>query len=248
MTETVGGNFVRCNVRLDAPAGPGGRTVAITSSSVKIKVPGSVTVKEGKRNAAFNVRTQSVVVPTPVTVSAGVPAGSTADRDVDLVWPGVTITLLPGGLSDLDGPVSTEDGGVEILDVSLSGPAPAGGITVAMDILETSPGSVMGPAVIAEGNVSDLVVYFAGSSMFTRTDTIRARWNALIRLHSILVTPVLPVTDNAMDELLDEGGEADGASADGRSLLNGLVDRAPKVAWIPERRIYGARHTLTLVA
>ena len=69
-TSVVGGNNAAFAVYLNGPAGPGGTVVTLSSSSAAATLPATVTVPEGATAANVQVHTSTVIVITPVTLTA----------------------------------------------------------------------------------------------------------------------------------------------------------------------------------
>src|SRR5439155_373102 len=138
-TTVTGGDSSTGTVTLSGPAPSGGAQVALSSSDPSVAtVPSSVTVAAGATSATFTVST--VTASTTVMISASY-AGVTkaASLTVNPVPPP------PPALSSLTLNPSTVIGGVQSSTgrVTLSAPAPAGGVTV---ILSSNSGTASVPS------------------------------------------------------------------------------------------------------
>lgn len=122
--EVVGGATVKGGVGLSGPAPEGGVVVHLLSDKPGVaKVPETLTIEAGLERKYFPFPTFAVTEPTPVTITATV-----GEVHVSRVLNVLPARLL--GLEFVQNPVvgGMEDHGV----VSLNGPAPEGGLTVAL--------------------------------------------------------------------------------------------------------------------
>lgn len=116
-----GANQPNGKVTLSAAAPTGGLTVTLTSDNAAATVPQSVTIPAGATEATFQVTTATV--PTPITVRVTAQAGSATVTD--------SLKLLLSVVSVLSaGYVTGSNGTQRLFRVTLSGPAPPGGLTV----------------------------------------------------------------------------------------------------------------------
>ncbi|MFN3648935.1 MAG: PQQ-binding-like beta-propeller repeat protein [Armatimonadota bacterium] len=167
-------------VTLPEPAGPGGVTVQLSSSSASASVPANVTVRPGLRSVAFTVSTRAVERLTEVVLTASLGGMSHT----------APLTVAPPG------PVSVElerwaAGGGESFSgtVSLNGPAPAGGLRVALQsshAVVRVPGSVTVPA----GQTTASFPVTAASPTEDREVEITASANGLSASAILWVWPV----------------------------------------------------------
>jgi len=119
----VGGNNSSGAVILNGPAPSGGLIVKLSSSSTYATVPSSVTVPQGQVGATFTVATlpYSGVYKPVITARAGT-ASETA-----------TLTVDPAAISALTlNPPAVVGGSSSTGTVTLSGPAPSGGLVVTL--------------------------------------------------------------------------------------------------------------------
>ena len=131
-------------VVLDGPAGPSGLDVQLSSSDSSVaSLPATVTVASGSINSpVFSIVTQPVAVATPITISA----------TYNGVTKTATLTVKPVGLSSVTISPSSVVGGVSATSnrVTLNGPAPAGGLAVA--VTSSAPAAtVPSPVTVAAG-------------------------------------------------------------------------------------------------
>lgn len=176
-TTLIGGQTTRCNVKLTAPAA-GDQAVTLSSDTVKVVVPGSVTVLNGKRNAAFNARTQTVLSQSSGTITASHGANSQT----------VTLTLEVGGLTDgvVDPEVSS--GGTGSGYVFLSGNAGVGGVTVDLTSKNAAVLAVDPTCTVPEGSTDSNTFTLTASVVAADTlVNIRAKYGNSIRVFPVNV-------------------------------------------------------------
>jgi len=146
-TNVIGGNSSTGTVTLSGPAPTGGAQVALSSSNTTAaRVPASVTVAAGATSATFAVSTSAVAASTAVTISASYGGVSrTASLTVQPVPPPApTLTSLTLSPTSVVGGLQSSRG-----TVTLSAPAPAGGVQVTLSSSNGAasvPGSVFIPA------------------------------------------------------------------------------------------------------
>jgi thermitase len=181
-TQIVGGNSVTGTVQLTAPAPGGGFTVSLGSSNPNVAtVPSSVTVPAGSVSASFPVATSSVPNSTTVTIIATA-AG---------VQRAASLTVLPSStgiqLSSLSiSPTQVTGGSRATGTVTLTAPAPAGGVVVSLRSSSTRaqvPSSVTVPA----GATSASFTITTRSARNIATVTITATYNSVSRSAQLTV-------------------------------------------------------------
>ncbi|GIV09313.1 MAG: hypothetical protein KatS3mg019_1404 [Fimbriimonadales bacterium] len=182
-TSVVGGNSVTGTVTLTAAAPAGGFVVNLSSSNTSIaSVPSSVTVPAGATSANFTVSTSAVSSSTSVTITAaanGVSRTATltvnpANNNVSLQSLTINPTLVWGGNSATG-------------TVTLSGPAPAGGVTVQLRS-SSSRASVPSTVTIPAGATRANFTIRTTSRFFSITNvTITATYNGVSRTATLTV-------------------------------------------------------------
>lgn len=180
-TSAVGGRPVNLTVTLPTPAPTGGSAVALSSSDVSLAtVPPGVTVPAGARSATVAVQ------PTPVTTTTAVTF--TAVR-LGYAKP-VTLTITPPVPSSVSlSPNPVRGGAVVTGRVSLNGPAPAGGVTVALQSSHVAvtppPGITVAAGATSSANFSIPTTVVAGTTAVTLT----ALANGVPRTATLTVRP-----------------------------------------------------------
>ena len=141
----VGGLSVTGRVTLTNPAPTGGATVTLASSNIAVApVPASVTLTAGQTSAYFTFTTGHVTSDTKVTVTATY-QGSSLDGQLTVVQSPPAI--IPATLSL--NPASVNGGDSSQATVTLSGPAPKGGLVVTLSSSDPAaqvPATVTVPA------------------------------------------------------------------------------------------------------
>lgn len=138
-TTVVGGTSSTATVTLSGPAPTGGIAVFQSANSSSVMVPASVTVPAGSSSTTFTVATSATATDKTVTIkSARGPAFGSA-----------TLTLRAPLVSSISVNPSTVTGGAATTaKVTLTGPAPVGGVTVYLSSTSSSapvPASVTVP-------------------------------------------------------------------------------------------------------
>lgn len=138
--DVVGSYNVEGRVQLSHKAPTGGVEVALSSNSTRTTVPASVIVPAGVAYKTFTIKTTSVDSNTLTKVTASVLPSA---KSVDVV-------LLPGGLKNFYMDVDAVVGGNNVEGtITLSGPAPVGGLDVIVN--DDSPKIVTpNPVTVAE--------------------------------------------------------------------------------------------------
>ena len=126
-TTVVGGNPSIGTVTLSAPAPTGGVVVSLSSSNSPVAtVPASITVASGSTSATFNITTYPVSSSNSVTITASYAGITTASTLT--VTTGTSVQLNSLTLS----PTTVVGGNPSIGTVTLSAPAPTGGVVVSL--------------------------------------------------------------------------------------------------------------------
>jgi hypothetical protein len=137
--EPQGGLSMEGDLALSGPAPAGGLTVELTSSRPDLaQLPASVPVEEGQAYAVFPLITSPVTAPEEVTLTASLNGVSRS----------VAFVLRPPSLARILRAASVVGGGATTsARVELNGPAPDGGVTVAL--ANGSPSVLSMPATLA---------------------------------------------------------------------------------------------------
>jgi hypothetical protein len=179
-TTIQSGNSAVGTVTLTGAAPGGGTVVHLSSGSSAIQVPASVTVPAGSASRTFTIQTSEV--------------GSTFSRQIIATCNGssrvVTVTLTPSiSIASLTLSKSTVKGGESLTGtVTLSLPAPNGGIVVA---LESGSGAIQVPSsvTVAAGQTSVTFPIQTNPVGASFTRTISAIRNGVRRNANLTLTP-----------------------------------------------------------
>ncbi|WP_162179802.1 hypothetical protein [Bryobacter aggregatus] len=137
--SVLGGNGATGTVTLSAPAPTGGAAITLASNNGAAAVSPSLTIAAGQSSGSFAITTTPVGLSTSVSITA-TSANSTS----------ASLTLTPPCVSSLNLSVSITDllSGNGLLNgaVSLTGPAPAGGLPIQFVAGSTNIGSATVPA------------------------------------------------------------------------------------------------------
>jgi hypothetical protein len=184
-TSVIGGTQSSTGtVTLTGAAPAGGAQVALSSSNTAAaRVPSSVTVAAGATSATFTVSTSAVTASTAVTISAAY-GGVTRTASITVA----PAPPPPANLSSLTLNPTSVIGGLQTSTgtVTLSAPAPAGGVTVALSSsngVARVPSSVFVPAgaTSASFTVNTSIVLLSTSA------AISASYNGTTRTAGISV-------------------------------------------------------------
>lgn len=175
--SVVGGNTATGTVTLSGPAGAGGESVGLASSSASAAVPSTVTVAQGASSATFPITTTGQSSATSATVSASI--GSSVQS--------AALTITPAALSSVSvNPNPVVSGNTATGTVRLSGAAPAGGVTLQLKASKvTAPSSV----VIVAGSTSATFSVTTKPVTTAATGSITATWGQQSQSTTFSVLP-----------------------------------------------------------
>ena len=171
-TSVPGGSTVSGTIALTAAAPVGGATVTLASSSPAAIVPASVTIGEGSTAQSFVITTTSIATIATITATySGVSQTATLT---------VTVVTVPA-LQNLLLSTNVSSGGLPIQGtITLTAPAPAGGLPVSLasnSALASVPASVTVPL----GNTSLTFDIGTADSPTPATATITASYSGVVR-------------------------------------------------------------------
>ena len=162
-TSVVGGLTATGTVTLANPAPMAGATVGLTSGNTLVTVPSAILVSAGATTATFDVTTSATSVAVPVSITATYSGGS---RSATLTVLPAPVVITPASL--VLSPTSVGGGASSTATLTLTGPAPTGGLTVSLassDPAATVPATVTIPA----GSVS---AQFSITTVSVSTQTV----------------------------------------------------------------------------
>ncbi len=191
-STVVGGSGSTGTVVLSVGAPDGGAVVALSSSAPGIaSVPTAVTVPANGFAGTFSIGTAAITASTSIVITA------TYNGSVRTTALTVTPTSAPPSVS-LQGigisPASvvggTSAGGV----VTLSGAAPAGGMSVGLSSSNTAIGAVPGTVIVPAGATTASFAVTTSSVAFASSVTVTATAGGVSRTASLTVSPSAPQT------------------------------------------------------
>ena len=178
----VGGNPSTGTVTLTSAAPTGGALVSLSSASSAVSVPGNVSVSQGATSATFGITTSVVTTQTLATLSA-IYSGVTKT---------MTFTVNPAAAAALAtlslNPTSVKGGTPATGTVTLTAPAPSGGVIVALSSTKPSLASVPASILVAAGTTSKSFTVTTASTGRNATATISASYAGVTKTATISVT------------------------------------------------------------
>lgn len=180
-SSVVGGFAAQLSLTISQVAGPSGIDVSLTTNNPgKVFVAPTIKVKDGKMTRNYGVRTETVKVDTPVTVTVSCSGLSKT----------LNLTLKPGGLQSVKvNPNAISSFQLGSGTVLLSAAAPAGGRRVELD--SSRPDLVFVPTDVdvEEGFESAVFPTFAGVVGTSTNVTVAARLGSMTRTATLAVSP-----------------------------------------------------------
>jgi hypothetical protein len=182
--SVVGGNPSTGTVTLTSAAPTGGALVTLSSASSAVTVPGSVSVSQGASSATFGITTSVVTTQTLATLSASY-SGVTKTT---------TFTVNPASapapaLATLTlNPTSVKGGTSATGTVTLTAPAPSGGVVVALSSTKPALASVPASILVAAGTTSKSFSVTTAPTRKNASATISASYAGVTKTATISVT------------------------------------------------------------
>jgi hypothetical protein len=188
--SVTGGSSSTGNVTLTAPAPAGGLVVALTSNNTAAAtVPTSLTVAAGATSATFAVTTTTVTASTAVAISAT--AGAVTRSATLAVNPVAAAMTVSGvGLN----PSSVTGGNSSTGTVTLSGPAPSGGLVVTLASNNTGVGTVPASVTVAAGATSATFTVATKAVTSSTSLLVSATGGGVTRSATLTVNPAVADT------------------------------------------------------
>ena len=217
-TSLIGGVAGSGTIRRDS-ASSFPSVVALTSGSRSAVVPATVTIEANESSARFPVTTAAVAGdPTTVTVTATADGVTKTD----------TMKVMPASLASVGIKAALTAGASTTGKVRLTGPAPAGGATVALSLPDGSPLTIPASVTIPEGDSAAGFAVVAGSPAAKTTVKVTGRFAGVAKTASVLVSAgVQPV---ALDRIeVAAGSLVGGGSTEATVTLTRSADRATVV-------------------
>ncbi len=142
-SKVAGGQTSIGTVELNSPAPSGGAVVTLgTSDATLVTLPPDVTVPGGATSATFNISTSAVTSMTSVTIFATASGVGLTEL----------LTLVPTSLEDLSlTPSGIGAGNTSTGQVTMSNPAPSGGVLVSLASSDTAVATVPSTVTVPAG-------------------------------------------------------------------------------------------------
>ena len=185
-TSVNGGNVATGTVTLNANASGTGQVINLSVAPIgSATVPASVTVPAGSKTAQFQISTAIPTADKTATITAtNLGISKTATLSIKKPAPGTIdpITIEPT--------VTIGGNGTVMIFISLTGPAPAGGLVVSLTSSLPTVAKVSASVTIPAGSSSGstTVTTFAVSS--PKTVTIGAKSGSVTKTGTLTVNPV----------------------------------------------------------
>ncbi len=181
-TSIAGGTKSTGTVQLNAPVGTSPVSVKLASSTKVVTVPSAVSVAAGQLAATFTTTSTVVTAKTTATVTGTYGASSQQG----------TLSVEPAGLFSISVTPATVKGSATTVvtgTVTLSGPAPKGGLVVSLSSSNSPAASVPGSVTIAAGRTS-ATFRVAHSKVSQQTSaTLTGTLSGVSKTTTLTVTP-----------------------------------------------------------
>lgn len=171
-----------CTLQLSADTPSGGATIALSTSVPDVTIPSTVTVPQGSSSATFTVTPLAVTTTTSVNLTASYLGASEGF--------GLTINPEPVVLGGVTANPNSQVGGVTTSGtVTLSAPAGAGGVQVALSSSNPSVASVPSSVTVAQGATSATFTVTTYTVTATSVATITASYSGVEVATSLTINP-----------------------------------------------------------
>jgi hypothetical protein len=207
-TSVTGGASSTGTINLTSPAPSGGTVVSLSSSDPSVAaVPDFVTVPAGATSATFAVATSAVSASTSVVMTAA-SSGITQT---------VALTVLPPTLMSVSmTPARLTGGNSSVGTVSLSGPAPSGGLAISLSSSDSSVAAVSSSMTVPAGATSATFTATTAAVATSSSVSIFATNSGVTQSALIVIVP-----PTLMSLTLSPSGVTGGGSSTGTVTLDG---------------------------
>ncbi|HEU0119537.1 MAG TPA: hypothetical protein VFQ91_03355 [Bryobacteraceae bacterium] len=221
-----GGAAATGTVTLAAPAPAGGVSISLLSNSGNATTPASVSIAAGASSTTFSITTLPVGSSTTVSIAAT--SANTVSASLTIRPPCVSSLSLTVNITDL-----LSGGGLLSGPVTLTGPAPQGGMPIQFVAGSTNLGTVTIPEGQTSGSVSLTVsnlLSLIGSAVTALTGAPCGGVNVTLQLSSPLVAAVSIVPSTVTGGAGATGTISLAAAAPTGGATIGLVSSNPAIA------------------
>ncbi|HEU5020342.1 MAG TPA: hypothetical protein VFT60_00580, partial [Bryobacteraceae bacterium] len=193
-----GGGSSVGTVTLTSAAPAGGIVISLVSNNGAAVAPSSVTIPAGSSSATFNLSTAAV---TGTTIGNIVAIYNFVIRTASLtVTAGSAVTLSDVSLNPTEVTGGTSSTGT----VTLSGPAPAGGITVGLS--SNSPATTPANVTVAAGSATANFTVTTTSVVSATNSTITATQNGVTKTAVLTIVPAITPVSVSLNPASVVGG------------------------------------------
>jgi hypothetical protein len=203
-SSLTGGASSTGTITLTSPAPSGGAVVTLSCNNAGVIVPPTVTVPAGSMTRTFSVTTTAVSVATSATISATY--NGSVSAAVNIIPPAVSAMSL--------NPLSVTGGSLSTGTITLTGPAPAGGVLVTLSS-NNAAAVVPAGATIAAGSASGTFTVSTSAVAGATSATISAAYNGSMSATLSINSPVLSTIT------LNPSSVTGGAASTGTAILSG---------------------------
>ena len=172
------------NLVLSGPAPPAGLTVTLMSSNTSAAtVPFSFNILGGATSGDFNVTTLTVAASVNVNITATLPSANFLSGMLTVIPPVVTMLSF--------NPAVVVSGEMSTGTVTLSGPAPTGGVPITFTSSNSSafPAPANGTVTVPAGSSSQTFMATAGVVAASTPVTVTATTGATVAMGNVTVVP-----------------------------------------------------------
>jgi hypothetical protein len=178
-TAVFGGSGVTGTVTLSGPAPPTGFKVLLKSSSSDAALPASVQLAAGATSATFAVTTKPVAVTVSATISGSLGSVSKSSK-LEVDTPLYSLTIAPKAVNGGNSAKGT---------ITLTAPAPSGGLTVTLATTANDVASPPQSILIPSGATSQAFTVVTYPVTTSKTVTIKAVSGLSTQSATIKVNP-----------------------------------------------------------
>jgi protocatechuate 3,4-dioxygenase beta subunit len=196
-STVVGGTPVTGTATLTGPAPSTGATVTLSSANAAATVPSSVTIAAGASSAPFTVTTKATAATATFAIS-GTYSGATRSAALTVLGAAPASVAL--------NPSSVVAGSPSTGTITLNGPAPAGGLTVALQSSNTASATVPASVSIAANVTSKTFTVTTLSVSAITPVTISATAGGVTQSAILTVTPAAALASVALNPATVTGG------------------------------------------
>jgi len=197
-SSVTGGSTSTGTITLTGAAPAGGSLVTLSSSNTAVAtVPAGVTVPAGAATATFAVTTAAVTNTTTVNISSTFAA--TTKTTAITVSPAAALTSVTVNPTSVVGPASSTG------TVTLTGPAPGGGVLVTLSSSNTAAATTPASVTVAAGATTATFIITTNAVAASTSVTISGTYGGITRTTSLTVTAPAALSSLSLNPTLVAG-------------------------------------------